>query len=270
MNKGTDPLYLLMDQYCDASNLNARTELYRRFNVNKQNWHQWVFDQFQFPRSAKILELGCGPGWLWRENLEKISTDWEITLSDFSSGMVDEAEQHLKGKGPFQFDVIDIQAISMLDEHFDGVIANHMLYHVSNRPKAFEEIARILKPGGLFYTSTNGYEHLRQLSDLMIRLQPDMTDPRQFTKPFRLENGGNQLAPYFQDIKIHRHKNALEVTEFAPLMAYLLSDINRDELTEERLVQLQTYIQTQIDENGSFHISTESGLFEARKPGGSA
>ena len=28
------------------------------------------------------------------------------------------------------------------------VIANHMLYHVPNRPLAFAEIHRVLKPGG--------------------------------------------------------------------------------------------------------------------------
>lgn len=270
MNKGTDPLYLLMDQYCDASNLNVRAGLHRRFSTNKQGWHQWVFDQLKLSNSSQILELGCGPGWLWRENLERIPEGWQVTLSDFSSGMVDEAEQYLKGKGPFHFDVVDAQSISFPDGQFDAVIANHMLYHVPNLHKAFEEIARVLKPGGHFYAATNGAEHLRQMDELMLQIQSGVDDAQHFTKPFRLENGGDQLVPYFTDINLHRYQDALEVTEVEPLIAYLLSGVNRSEISEGQLSQLQTLIQAQIDTHGSFHISKETGLFEARTPGGSA
>jgi len=268
MNKGTDPLYLLMDQYCDASKLNVRVALHRRFSTNKQGWHQWVFDQFQFPKTCQVLELGCGPGFLWRENLDCIPDTWKITLSDFSTGMVDEAEQLLKDKGTFQFDVIDAQSIALPDEHFDAVIANHMLYHLPNRSKAFEEIARVLKPGGIFYAATNGYEHLKQLDELMLQLHPDMGNADHFTKPFRLENGGNQLSPYFIDIKIHPYDDALQVTEVEPLIDYLVSGIAYSEIDPERFEKFRTFLQQQIDEKGSIHISKETGLFEARKPGG--
>ena len=40
---------------------------------------------------------------------------------------------------------IDIQDIPYEDDSFNIVIANHMLYHVSNVNKAIEEVYRVLK-----------------------------------------------------------------------------------------------------------------------------
>ena len=84
MSRVTDQEYLLSEQYQDASNLNARIQLHRRFSVNKYGLPRWVFDQLDFSSTSRILELGCGPANLWRENLDRIPKGWDITLSDLS------------------------------------------------------------------------------------------------------------------------------------------------------------------------------------------
>ena len=67
----------------------------------------------------------------------RIPAGWSITLSDFSPGMLDAAWRNLVVTGrAFQFKEIDAQSIPFEDETFDAVIANHMLYHVPDRPKA--------------------------------------------------------------------------------------------------------------------------------------
>ncbi len=60
----TDPNYLLTDQYKTADNLTARAQLHVRFSTNKYGWQRWLFDQFDFPAHARIIEFGSGPGWL--------------------------------------------------------------------------------------------------------------------------------------------------------------------------------------------------------------
>jgi len=80
------------DQYRDASNLNARIALHRRFSTNKAGWTRWVFDQLALPQECAILELGCGPADLWQQNAGCIPEGWHITLSDFSPGMVEKAD----------------------------------------------------------------------------------------------------------------------------------------------------------------------------------
>ena len=92
MHKLNDPDYLLNEQYQDAGNLNARIRLHIEFSTNKYGWFPWVFDRYDLPEKCRILELGCGPGDLWGENMHRISPGWEITLSDFSPGMLEKAQ----------------------------------------------------------------------------------------------------------------------------------------------------------------------------------
>src|SRR5438128_5363777 len=97
-------------------------------------------------------------------DISRIPAEWDITLSDFSQGMLDEARQRLReSPHQFVFAVVDAQAIPYPDQVFAAVIANHMLYHVPDRPTALAEIRRVLKPGGHFYASTVGVNHLREL-----------------------------------------------------------------------------------------------------------
>jgi len=88
-----DQHYLLYDQYKNAANLSARIELHRRFSTNP-GWYRWVFDQYRIASHSRILELGYGPAFFWRSNLEHIPDDWEVVLSDFSPGMLQKA-QHI-------------------------------------------------------------------------------------------------------------------------------------------------------------------------------
>src|SRR5262249_54443187 len=132
-----DTHYLKNEQYKDSSKLQARARLHADYNRNKYGWFEWLFHLYQIPATGKILELGAGAGWLWLKNAHRIPAGWDITLSDFSAGMVEEQRKALATiPHPFKFEEIDIQSIPYPDNTFDTVIANHMLYHVPDRAKA--------------------------------------------------------------------------------------------------------------------------------------
>src|SRR5215813_4142571 len=155
MSDQTNQSYLLQDQYRDATNLNTRIQFHARFSTNKRGWNHWVFDQFKIAPGSRILELGCGSGKLWLSNLNQIGDDWHIILSDFSEGMLQEARQNLgQSQERFMFQRIDAQVLPFENASLDIVIANHMLYHVSDRSKALSEIRRVLKSDVRFYAST--------------------------------------------------------------------------------------------------------------------
>ena len=134
----------LAEQYKNGSNLDARMRLHRNFSTNEYGWHRWVFDQFSLPERCRILELGCGIGELWVENMTRIPEGWEIILTDFSAGMLKQAEERLSPHRHFQFEVVDAQATPLPFESgsFDAVIANHMLYHLSDRRAALSDSTR--------------------------------------------------------------------------------------------------------------------------------
>ena len=124
-------------------------------------------------------------------------------------GMMRQARQNLASRAQtFSFSAIDARAIPFERETFDAVIANHMLYHVPDRPRAFAEIHRVLKPGGRLYASTNGRNHIRELGELIIRFDPDLASwGWQPPDTFLLENGADQLSREFQHVELRRYQD---------------------------------------------------------------
>ena len=266
MSKFTDQQYLKTDQYRDSSNLDARVAIHQRFSTNSYGWFKWVFDTLlKLPENARILELGCGPGLLWKENIDRIPAGWNITLSDLSSGMLDAAWRNLVVSGrAFQFKEIDAQSIPFDDETFDAVIANHMLYHVPDRPKAIVEMKRILKPNGRLIATSVGENHMKEAMEWYARVSSGEY-ASMVTLSFTLENGLKQLQSYFPTASIARYEDNLHVTELEPIMAYIRSGISFSDLKQDELEKLKQELQAELNEKGEIFISKDSGLFEAVK-----
>jgi ubiquinone/menaquinone biosynthesis C-methylase UbiE len=266
MPKFTDQTYLKTDQYRDATNLNARIEIHQRFSTNPQGWFPWVWDTLEkLPKTARVLELGCGAGSLWTACTERIPADWNLTISDLSEGMLQAAWRKLVviGRG-IKFETIDAQSIPYPDETFDIVIANHMLYHVPDRSKAIVEIRRVLKNGGHLVATTVGVNHLKEMNEWFLRIKADM-DFSSYTNSFSLENGLEQLRPFFEQVEPRRYLDNLRITEIPPLMAYLKSSIRVGDAPEAAFAQLESELAGELKSRGEIFVTKDSGLFLAVK-----
>ena len=250
MTSYTDQSYLREEQYRDDSNLRARMELHRRFSTSPQSWHRWVFDRLDLRAEARVLEVGCGPAELWRANRDRIPAGWTITLADLSTGMLDAAREWFGDRAGYV--VADVQDLPFEDESFDAAIANHMLYHVADRPRALGELARVLAAGGRLFAATNGQGHLQEIRAL--------TPGRAlWSVDFRLDNGGEQIAEYFADVELDVFPDSLEVTEVDPVVAFVGSFTDDLDGVEET-------VRATIEREGAFRVTKSTGLFTARRP----
>ena len=59
------------------------------------------------------------------------------------------------------------KTLDLAGASFNAVVANHMLYHVEDRPQALAEIRRVLKPGGKLFAATNSDSHLAKIRQLL-------------------------------------------------------------------------------------------------------
>ncbi|HRQ39695.1 MAG TPA: class I SAM-dependent methyltransferase [Chloroflexota bacterium] len=271
-----DTDYLQNEQYKSSANLDARAALHRRFRTAVTPWSVWVFDHLELREDTAVLECGCGPGWLWRENVERIPSDCHITLTDMSAGMVAEAEAALQNSGHnFRFQTTNIQNLPFADDSFDVVIANHMLYHVPDLAAALREVRRVLRADGRFIAATNGQNHLRELWPIGQELWTAENNPihrlvsAEWTLPFRLENGGEQLTAVFPQVSMFRYDDHLAVTEVDPILDYLFSSsFTGDEArpAPETIAQVRQKLAQQIARDGAIHITKDTGLFVC--PGG--
>jgi ubiquinone/menaquinone biosynthesis C-methylase UbiE len=265
-----DPRYLFEHQYQTDQNLNTRISLHARFSTNPVGWFRWLFEfiQDKAPDQAAILELGGGPGTFWHENQEHIPPDWSIHLSDRSAGMVGAARGRLGPAGlGFTFEQIDAQQIPLPGDTFDLVLANFMLHHVPDRRQAFGEIFRVLRPGGWLVAATIGKNHMRAAHQLAAAVLPEWPQSFGNAKLFSLENGAAQIAEYFPPPVLTRYPDSLEVTEAAPLLAYLLSSVSPAFIAAHQgsIQKLEKLLQRILDEQGRIHIPKDSGVFAVQK-----
>lgn len=257
----TNQTYLQSEQYSTSANLSARMELHRRFSTNRYGFSRWVFEQMTLAPDRRLLEVGCGPGTLWRENAERIPDSLRLCLSDYSLGMVREARQGLPQDSQFAFANLDVQTLPFPSGFFDSVIANHMLYHVPDLARGVRELARVLKPGGKLYAATNGGNHLREMHTLINEFEPRCIPRIESTISFRLENATAILRQAFKDIEVRRYPDGIWLTEAQPLVNYILSLWDYSEiLTSERTEALAAFLQDKIKTDGGISITKEAGL----------
>jgi ubiquinone/menaquinone biosynthesis C-methylase UbiE len=255
------------EQYSRPQNLEARISLHERFSTNKYGWHRWVFDQFVFPRGARILELGCGVGQLWLDNVDRVPVSWDVTLSDFSEAMLGKAVRNLADSGHrFSTRVIEADDISFPDGMFDAVIANHMLYYVEKKPRAFAEIRRVLKPGGRFYASTVGEQHMKELIDLATSFDSAISFLGPSVGSFTIENGVAQVAEWFEAVELRCYPDGLVVTDVAALIDYVFSLTPVIDLPDRKKEELVRIIEHRFaSQNGVFEVTKVSGMICSRR-----
>jgi SAM-dependent methyltransferase len=249
----------IREQYRTNENLRARIGLHERFSTSTVPYPRWVFDGYAFGDEADVLEVGCGDGMIWRENLDQIRAGWRLTLTDLSSGMVEQARAALGDRAGYA--VADVQELPFADGSFDGVIANHMLFHVGDRPRAFSEIARVLRPGGLFCATAIGLSHLRRLRDLVPPREGGAWEKTR--ERFIVETAAVELEPFFVDVELEPFDDALGVTELEPLLDFVRS---RGDVEERELEPLRAAAEAEIAARGSFYVAKETSRVRARKP----
>jgi ubiquinone/menaquinone biosynthesis C-methylase UbiE len=260
----------LQSHYQDTSRLDARRQLHAKYSTNTHGFLAWVFEHLHLSPTCRVLEVGCGAGDLWLENRHRIPAGWHITLSDLSAGMLAAAQRQLHPYGQaVRFVVQDAQALPFADRCFDAVIANHMLYHVPNRPAAYAEFCRVLRPNGRLYAATNGRDNMRELDALVQRFHHAPMQGSETSRPmndshlpsgFNLEHGAAELSQWFAAVTLHRYADALVVPDVEPLVAYVRST---GRLTEDQVSRFQHHIDADIAQHGPIRISKDVGMFEA-------
>lgn len=254
----------IIEQYKNAKNLNDRISLHEKYSANKQGWFNWLFNQIDFSKVNRLLELGCGNGKLWQENKIDLRNR-EIFLSDISEGMVEEVRNKLGSD--FNCIVADVEKIPFKDSYFDSIIANHVLFYLNDLNLGLKEIDRVLKSDGILYCSTYGKNHMKEITEIVQNFDSRINlSNHSLYDIFGLENGEDILSKYFSNIQRMDYQDSLAITESKPLIDYIMScHGNQNEILGPRINEFKEYIEELLENNGKIVVTKEAGLFVCRK-----
>lgn len=258
----TDMEKSMKNQYQDASNISARINLHSLYSENKIGWFPWIYDEMQVHPGMRILELGCGDGELWKENLSRLPKDVEVTLSDLSEGMLRDARREIGSKDSrFRFCACDCHVIPYEDSVFDMVVANHVLFYCEDVDRVAKEVRRVLKPGGRFVCSTYGSEHMKEVSLLVQQFDERIVlSAERLYERFGRENGYQILKYHYEHIEWKQYRDALMVTEPEPLIAYVLScHGNQGQYLTTKYGEFRNYVRKKTEKG--FYITKDAGIF---------
>lgn len=248
---------VVKQQYATANNLDTRISIHDKYSTNSLGFGNWIFSNYRIDKGAKVLELGCGTGNMWKNRESVICACSKIILSDFSEGMVAAAKDNIGNYDNIEYKVLDIQEIPYEDATFDVVIANMMLYHVPDIDKGLTEVRRVLKREGHFYCATYG-EHgiIEYLSKLLSAYGVEDN----ISKNFTLQNGYKILSKTFSKIEKKEYIDSLAVTNIDDMVDYIYS---LSSMTSLNSVPKQSIKDILIENttDGVLNVPKEYGMF---------
>jgi SAM-dependent methyltransferase len=155
----------------------------------------WVLDGLDI--GANVLEVGPGPG--VTTDLLRIRAE-RLTCVEIDRAFADSLSRRLSGQNVTVVHQ-DATAMSFADAQFDGALCFTMLHHVPSKTlqnRLLTEVARVLRPGGVFAGTDSLYSRsfrLLHLFDTMVVVDPS-TFPERLSKAGFTDVQVDVLKPY--------------------------------------------------------------------------
>jgi 2-polyprenyl-6-hydroxyphenyl methylase/3-demethylubiquinone-9 3-methyltransferase len=140
----------------------------------------------------KLLDVGCGGGLLAEEF---VRAGLEVTGIDPASETIETARAHAAASGlSIEYQAGSGERLPFAEESFDHVACCDVLEHVDDVDRVIGEIARVLRPGGLFLYDTVNRTFISKLAVIKVMQEwsstafaaPDSHVWERFIKPDEL------------------------------------------------------------------------------------
>jgi len=129
----------------------------------------------------RVLEIAAGTGVVTRELAARLPRDAEIVATDLNQPMIDHAAS-IGTARTVEWRQADAMALPFDDESFDAVVCQFGVMFFPDRAKAYAEVHRVLRPGGVFMFNT--WDRIEEndianvITDALATVFPD--DPPRF------------------------------------------------------------------------------------------
>jgi len=171
-----------MAEICDYEGSSYRTDFWEGQGREYEHLAERIaLRKLLPPAGARLMEIGAGFGRL----VDLYDGYQQVVLLDYSKSMLRQAQDHLGRGGKYIYVAADLYAMPFVDSLFDTTVTVRVLHHVQNIPAAFQEIQRVLKPGGVYVLEYANKRHLKAVLRYLLGRQswsPFAPEPYEFVE----------------------------------------------------------------------------------------
>ena len=266
---GDAQAYLRNVQYRDSSRLAARARLHVKYGTAPVAWFPWLATQVDWRPRARVLEVGCGAGWMWAEAAARLPSDLDLTLTDLSRGMVNEAVERVSSLGRYHRTsgrVADVQALPFRAGSFDVVVANYVLHHVPDARRGVSELARVLRPSGVAVVACVGDGHLAELHQIRREVFGEQWADT-ISGAFGATTGAQVLPARFGQVDWRPYRDRLDCRDPDDVVEYLASTPPVEDASTRQRERVVEAVRARFTAGGGrLRVSKDTGLFLCRRP----
>lgn len=204
-----------MNDY-DQSYYQTHTDHYISDHLNHIKSFAWIKSQIPAISNQKILDAGCGTGYLLNFIAPTDALCFGIDISDFA---IKTARQRFP---KCDFRKSSLTKLPFKSNYFDIIVCFNVIEHVNNQKQALREMKRVLKKGGILIAGTN---IRNSLSWLLFKLffGGDPTHTHEFTV--------SEFIDFIQtELEITKHTRSSCIARFHPSVNRLLQTLLKGDI----------------------------------------
>jgi len=121
---------------------------------------------------SSVLEVAAGTGVVTRRLASKLAPSVALVATDLNQAMLDQAAS-VGTSRPVEWRQADAMQLPFPDKTFDAVVCQFGVMFFPDKPKAFSEARRVLRPGGAFiFNVWDSIDHNEFAHTVTLALEP--------------------------------------------------------------------------------------------------
>lgn len=114
-----------------------------------------IFSAILWKKGARYWTMAAVPGFF---TTLLASMGYQVTAVDYSPKMLEEVRKNLDAENlKADLKQMDVQNLEFPDNSFDAVVSRNVFWNLEHADKAYEEVSRVLKKGGILILEDGNY-----------------------------------------------------------------------------------------------------------------
>ncbi|HBX70432.1 MAG TPA: hypothetical protein DEH25_13900 [Chloroflexi bacterium] len=153
---------------CDYENSDYQTTFWDEGGRAYEDQAEAVALRRLLPPAGKLmLEIGAGAG----RNTPRYQAYERVVLMDYSLTQMQQAQARLGRSERYTYVAADVYRLPFGDTLFDGATMIRVLHHLAEPALAFQQIRRVMQPGGTFVLEFASKQNLKAILRYLLRRQ---------------------------------------------------------------------------------------------------